>query len=44
VARTDKEEKTTTYVYDDLNRLKVVTDALLGETGYTYDNRDNLIA
>ena len=44
MARTDKESRVTGYTYDDLNRLKVVTDALLGETGYTYDNRDNLIA
>ncbi|MFZ0613876.1 MAG: RHS repeat-associated core domain-containing protein, partial [Desulfobacterales bacterium] len=44
VARTDKEEKTTGYVYDNLNRLTEVIDALNGETLYTYDNRDNLIA
>jgi RHS repeat-associated protein len=44
VSKTDKQEKTTGYVYDSLDRLKKVVDPLTGETQYTYDNRDNLIA
>jgi len=43
-SKKDKEGKTTTYVYDSLNRLVKVIDPLNGETAYTYDNRDNLIA
>ena len=44
ISKKDKEGKTTTYVYDSLNRLVKVIDPLNGETAYTYDNRDNLIA
>jgi len=44
IARTDKEEKTTGYAYDELNRLKTVTDPLNQDTAYFYDNRDNLTA
>jgi len=41
--KTDKEQKATSYEYDALNRLTKVTDGI-GQTEYTYDNRDNLIA
>ena len=44
MARTDKENRTTGYDYDNLNRLVKVTDAVLRETDYTYDNRDNLLS
>ena len=44
VSRPDKENRTTTYEYDELNRLKKVIDPLGKETAYTYDDRYNLIA
>ena len=44
IAQTDKENRTTTYQYDELGRRVKAIDALGGVTEYTYDNRDNLIA
>lgn len=44
IAKTDKNNKTTGYAYDALNRLATVTDPLLNDTTYTYDERDNLVA
>ncbi|MCP3950599.1 MAG: hypothetical protein GY697_00020 [Desulfobacterales bacterium] len=44
VTKTDRETKATDYSYDDLNRLKTVTDTTGGETVYAYDLRDNLVA
>ncbi|MEA1875831.1 MAG: hypothetical protein U9N86_03115, partial [Bacteroidota bacterium] len=43
-SKTDKEDKTTGYEYDELNRLKKVIDPSSNETEYTYDDRDNLIS
>ena len=42
--KTDRREKETHYVYDNLNRLNMVVDPADGSTGYTYDNRDNLVS
>ena len=39
----DKESKTTNYEYDELSRLKKVTDSMNQDTQYVYDNRDNLV-
>jgi RHS repeat-associated protein len=44
ISKKDKEEKTTSYEYDELNRLKRVIDPLSQGTEYTYDDRNNLIA
>ena len=44
IAKTDKEDRTTTYIYDGLNRLIREIDPAGGETVYEYDDRDNLIA
>ena len=44
VSKTDKEDKTTFYGYDNLNRLLHVFDPEAGETYYAYDDRDNLVS
>ncbi|RJP79798.1 MAG: hypothetical protein C4522_09325, partial [Desulfobacteraceae bacterium] len=46
LSKTDKENKTTAYDYDELKRLVKVTNQTnqTNETSYTYDNRDNLIS
>ena len=43
ISQTDKENKTTTFQYDELSRRVKAIDALMGTTEYTYDNRNNLI-
>ncbi len=42
IEKTDKDNQTTYYEYDALNRLIRVTDPNQGQTSYTYDNRDNM--
>lgn len=44
LTNTDKENRTTSYTYDALGRLKTVIDAATGVTEYSYDNRDNLLS
>ncbi len=41
--KTDRMGKQTHYVYDDLNRLKMVVDPADEYTSYVYDSRGNLI-
>ena len=40
---TDPKGKTTLYSYDNLNRIKEITDALNGKTKFTYDANGNLL-
>jgi YD repeat-containing protein len=40
---TDQNQKTTTYGYDDADRLTSVTDAANHTTTYAYDTEDNLV-
>lgn len=41
---TDQNGKTTTYTYDDADRLVSVTDPANNTTQYTYDTEDSLLA
>ncbi|MCK5100487.1 MAG: RHS repeat protein, partial [Desulfobacteraceae bacterium] len=43
ISKTDKNNKTTYYNYDNLNRLISVTDPASSQTTYKYDSSDNLI-
>jgi len=41
---TDQNQKTTTYAYDDDDRLTSVTDPANNITTYNYDTEDNLLS
>ncbi len=44
VTSTDQNNKTTTYTYDDADRLTAVTDPAQNTTQYAYDTEDNLLS
>ena len=44
ISSTDKEDNTTSYVYDELNRVEEITDAKSETSYFNYDDRNNIIA